>query len=78
MATHSSILAWEISSHGQRKLQGDSPWHLTESDMTKRLNNNIQFIFYFFILFYLTLQYCIGFVTNLYFNSCCSVKIRLG
>ena len=32
MATHSSILAWEI--HGQRSLAGYSPWGLRESDTT--------------------------------------------
>ena len=35
MATHSSILAWEI--HGQRSLVGYSPWGRTESDMTEQL-----------------------------------------
>ena len=30
MATHSSILAWEI--HGQRSLAGYSPWGHRESD----------------------------------------------
>ena len=33
MATHSSVLAWEI--HGQRSLVGCSPWGRTESDMTE-------------------------------------------
>ena len=33
MATHSSILAWEIL--GQRSLAGYSPWGRKESDMTK-------------------------------------------
>ena len=32
MATHSSILAWEI--HGQRNLVGYSPWVHNESDTT--------------------------------------------
>ena len=32
MATHSSILAWEI--HGLRRLAGYSPWGCKESDMT--------------------------------------------
>ena len=32
MATHSSILAWEI--HGQRSLVGCSPWGSKESDTT--------------------------------------------
>jgi len=31
MATHYSILAWEI--HGQRNLVGYSPWSPKESDM---------------------------------------------
>ena len=31
MATHSSILAWEI--HGRRSLVGYSPWGRKESDM---------------------------------------------
>ena len=33
MATHSSILAWEI--HGQWILVGYSPWGLKESDTTQ-------------------------------------------
>ena len=33
MATHSSILAWEI--HGQRRLVGYSPWGCKESDVTE-------------------------------------------
>ena len=33
MATHSSILAWEI--HGQRSLVGYSPWGHKESDTTE-------------------------------------------
>ena len=32
MATHSSVLAWEI--HGQRSLAGYSPWGPKESDTT--------------------------------------------
>ena len=28
-------------SHGQRSLEGYSPWGLQESDMTEQLNNNI-------------------------------------
>ena len=39
MATHSNILAWEISwmeEHG--RLQ--NPWGCKESDITERLNNN--------------------------------------
>ena len=32
MATHSSILAWEI--HGLRRLAGYSPWCLKELSMT--------------------------------------------
>ena len=37
MATHPSILAWKI--HGQRSLEGYSPWGPKESDMTYQLNN---------------------------------------
>ena len=33
MATHSSILAWEI--HGQMNLVGYSPWGHKESDTTE-------------------------------------------
>ena len=33
MATHSSILVWK--SHGQRSLEGYSPWGHKESDMTE-------------------------------------------
>ena len=36
MATHSSILAWK--SHGQRSLEGYSPWGRKESDTTERLH----------------------------------------
>ena len=36
MATHSSILAWEI--HGQRSLVGYCPWGHKESDTTERLS----------------------------------------
>ena len=35
MATHYSILAWEI--HGQRSLVGYSLWGLKESDTTEQL-----------------------------------------
>ena len=38
MATHSSILAWEI--YGQRSLMGRSPWGCKELDTTEQLNNN--------------------------------------
>ena len=38
MATHSSILAWEI--HGQRSLVGYSPWGHKELDMTEQLNGS--------------------------------------
>ena len=38
MATHSSILAWEI--HGQRSLVGYSSWSHKKSDATELLNNN--------------------------------------
>ena len=33
MATHSSMLVWK--SHGQRSLEGYSPWGHKESDMTE-------------------------------------------
>ena len=36
MASHSSILAWEIP----WSLAGYSPWAHKESDMTEQLNNN--------------------------------------
>ena len=36
MATLSSILAWEI--HGQRSLEGYSPWGRKELDTTERLS----------------------------------------
>ena len=36
MATHSSILAWEI--HGERSLAGYNPRGCKESDKTERLN----------------------------------------
>ena len=39
MATHSSILAWEIP--GQRSLVGYSPWSQKESDMTERLTQRL-------------------------------------
>ena len=38
MATHPSILAWEI--HEQRSLVGYSPWSHKKSDATELLNNN--------------------------------------
>ena len=40
MATHSTILAWEIPG-SQRSLVGYSPQGRKESDMTKHLNNKI-------------------------------------
>ena len=39
MATHSTILVWEIPWTGQRSLVGYSPWGLKESDMTERLTH---------------------------------------
>ena len=39
MATHSSILAWEIL--GQRSLVGYSPWGLKELDLTECTHTNI-------------------------------------
>ena len=38
MATHSSILAWEIS--WKRSLVGYSPWGHKELDTTEQVNNN--------------------------------------
>ena len=38
MAIHSSILSGEV--HGQRSLEGCSPWGPKESDMTEQLNNS--------------------------------------
>ena len=38
MATHSSILAWEIP--WTEEPGGLSPWVTKESDMTEQLNNN--------------------------------------
>ena len=44
MATHSNILAWRIpwteepgAFHGQRSLEGYTPWGRKESDMTEQL-----------------------------------------
>ena len=42
MATHSSVLAWEIP--GQRRLAGSSPWGHKESNMTEQLNDSKQTI----------------------------------
>ena len=36
MAPHSSTLAWKV--HGQRSLEGCSPWGLEESDTNERLH----------------------------------------
>ena len=36
MATHSSILAWEV--HGQESLVGYNSWSHTESDTTRDFN----------------------------------------
>ena len=41
MATHSSILVWKI--HGQRILEGNSPWVHKESDMTEQLTPSLFF-----------------------------------
>ena len=35
VATHSSVLAWEL--HGQRSLEGYSPWGGKELDMTEQI-----------------------------------------
>ena len=49
MATHSSILAWEIP--WTEEPGGCSPWHCKESDATERLKNNkkkqVKLIIYF-------------------------------
>jgi len=42
MATHSSILAWEIP--WTEEPGGYSPWGREESDMTEQLNNNNKFL----------------------------------
>ena len=38
MATHSSILAWRIPSHGWRSLVGYNKWDGKELDMTEQLH----------------------------------------
>ena len=38
MATHSNILAWE--SHGQRSLEGYSPWGHKELDKTEHTHTH--------------------------------------
>ena len=43
LATHSSILAWRIQFHGQRSLEGYSPWGPKESDMTERLTLHLTY-----------------------------------
>ena len=56
MATHSNILAWKF--HWQKSLMGCNLWGCKESDMTKQLSiHSTQLL----LLFFLTLQYCIGF-----------------
>ena len=42
MATHSSILAGKF--HGQRSLEGYSPWGRKESDMTEQLSTQKAFL----------------------------------
>ena len=42
MATHTSILAWEIPR--KKGLAGYNPWSCKELDMTERLNNNNKYI----------------------------------
>ena len=55
MATHSSILAWEIS--GQMNLVGHSPWGHKESDITEHTEALLLvlkgFFFFFFMANYL-------------------------
>ena len=40
MATHSSILAWEI--HGQKSLMGYSPWSCKQSDTNEHTHTHTQ------------------------------------
>ena len=47
MSTHSSILAGE--SHGQRSLEGYSPWGCKELDMTERLSTRACSLYSLFI-----------------------------
>ena len=58
MATHSSILAWEIP--GQRNLVGYSPWGLKESDTTERLHCHFA-CFGLVLLFIFWLELCPAF-----------------
>ena len=44
MAPPSSILAWKF--HGQRSLEGYSPWGHKESDMTEHLSTHTCAFFY--------------------------------
>ena len=44
MANHFSILAWKF--HGQRSLEGYSPWGHKESDMTEHLSTHTCAFFY--------------------------------
>ena len=46
MATHSGVLAWEF--HGQRSLEGYSPWGHKEWDMTEGLSTDIIYISYIY------------------------------
>ena len=48
MATHSSMLAWEIP-WTEVSLVGYDPWGHTESDMTQQLNNK-DYVYEKFIL----------------------------
>ena len=40
MATHSNILAWRMNPHGQRSLEGYSPWGQKEPDTTEQLSTH--------------------------------------
>ena len=40
MATHSSLLAWEIPWTKERSLMGDSLWGYKQLDTTQRLNHH--------------------------------------
>ena len=54
MATHSSVLAWEI--HGQRSLVGYSPWGHKESDMTECTKTRASTIELYYLMRKMALQ----------------------
>ena len=59
MATHSSILAWEIS--GQMNLVGHSPWGHKESDITEHTEALLLVLkgFFFFSWQITSYQFCL-------------------